>query len=53
MEQNLFPFYLFGFNNNATLLTLVAGLFLIECLDFLKVILLFAVHLKTFRAIPF
>jgi hypothetical protein len=40
-----------GFNNNAALLTLIAGLFLICCLDFLKVIPLKPVHLKTFRAI--
>jgi hypothetical protein len=46
------PCHLFGFNYNATLLTLIAGLFLIYCLYFLKVIPLNAVHLKTFRAIP-
>jgi hypothetical protein len=52
-ETKPFPFHLSGFNNNAALLTLVAGLFLIDCRDFLKVIQLFAVRLKTFRAIPF
>jgi len=46
------PFHLFGYNYNATLLTLIAGLFLIYCLDFLKVIPLITMHLKTFRAIP-
>jgi hypothetical protein len=46
------PFNLFGFNNNAALLTLIAGLFLIYCQDFLKVIPLITVYLKTFRAIP-
>jgi hypothetical protein len=49
---NPFSCNLFGFNNNATLLTLIAGLFLIYCLYLLKVIPLNAVHLKTFRAIP-
>jgi hypothetical protein len=46
------PCNLFGFNNSATLLTLIAGLFLIYCKDFLKVIPLITVLLKTFRAIP-
>jgi hypothetical protein len=45
------PFNLFGFNDNAALLTLIAGLFLIYCRYFLKVISLNTVHFKTFRAI--
>jgi hypothetical protein len=52
-ETKPFPFHLSGFNNNTALLTLVAGLFLIDCRDFLEVIALFAVSLETFRAISF
>jgi hypothetical protein len=43
--------HLSGFNDNAALLALIAGLFLIDCRDFLEVVVLFAVRLKTFRAI--
>jgi hypothetical protein len=46
------PYHLFGINDNAALLTLIAGLFLIYCRYFLKVIPLNTVHFKTFRAIP-
>jgi hypothetical protein len=52
-EQDPFPCRLFGFNNNAALFALIAGLSLIDWRKLLKVVELFVVHLKTFRAIPF
>jgi hypothetical protein len=50
--SELLHYNLVGFNNNAALLALITGLFLTCGPDFLKVVPLVPVHLKTFRAIP-
>ncbi|MRR37841.1 hypothetical protein EG829_24975 [bacterium] len=46
------PGGLFGFNNDAALLALIAGLFLTCGPDFLKVVPPVPLHLETFRAMP-